>query len=321
MSDLHVVLGAGPLGTGVATTLVRRGMRVRILNRAGSASVPGAESVAADATDPAGLGPSFTGAAVVYQCAQPPYHRWTKDFPALQDSVLQAANQAQASVVIADNLYSYGDPEGGIITEASPEATATRKGRLRRRLAQQALAAHQAGRLRVAISRPSHYFGPGYDQSGTMVFGRALAGKSIRMLGRDDQPHSFSYVPDVAAAMATLGTSDLGWGRVWIPPVQPAVTQAEFAQRVWTAAGRPGTARTQLLGRRIAAVLGVVSPTLRELPEMMYEFEKPYVVDSSAFETTFGVIATPLDEAIATTLQWYASQRADDPHAVRSGQH
>ncbi len=319
MSDLHVVLGAGPLGTGVASALVRRGMRVRILNRTGSGRATGAESVAVDATDLSALGRAFAGAAVVYQCAQPPYHRWEREFPALQDCVLQGAEHARASVVIADNLYPYGDPDGRPITESSPETTTTRKGRLRRVLAQQALAAHEAGRLRVAISRPSHYFGPGYDQSGTMVFGRAMAGKAIRMLGRADQPHSFSYVPDVAAAMATLGTGDLGWGRVWIPPVQPAVTQAELAQRVWTAAGRPGTARTQLLGRRMATVLGTVSPTMRELREMMYEFEKPYLVDSSDFQTNFGATPTALDEAIATTLRWYAAKSTVDSRAVGSG--
>lgn len=306
----HVIVGAGSLGTAVARDLVRRGQRVRIVNRAGSARVDGAEVLAADANDPAALRSAFDGAAVVYQCAQPAYHRWTTEFPALQARVIDAAAGASASLVIADNLYPYGDPEGRVLTERSPEQTSTRKGMVRREMARQALAAHAAGRLQVAISRPAHFFGPGYDQAGSMVFTPALRGKSMQFLGRGDQPHSFSYVPDVGAAMAELGASGSGWGRVWIPPVQPALTQAEFAARVWAAAGRHGRPRTRFLGRRLATMVGMVSPTMRELPEMMYEFEKPYLVDSSAFESTFDARPTPMDDAIAATLDWYRAEQA-----------
>ncbi len=305
MTDLHVVVGAGALGTAVAADLVRRGQQVRVVHRAGSVQVEGAQAVAADAADAAALRRVFRGAAVVYQCAQPAYHRWVDEFPALQDGIIDAAAAASAAIVIADNLYPYGDPQGRVITETSAETTTTRKGTVRRQMAARALAAHEAGRLQVALSRPSHYFGPGYDQVGSMVFTPALRGKAMRFLGRTDQPHSFSYVPDAGAAMAELGVSGAGWGRVWIPPVQPPVTQAELGARVWTAAGQSGKPRIQALGRRMATVIGVLSPTVRELAEMMYEFEKPYVVDSSAFESTFGVHPTPMDDAIASTLAWY----------------
>jgi nucleoside-diphosphate-sugar epimerase len=305
MSDTHVVVGAGALGTSVATDLLRRDQQVRIVNRSGSAQIPGAEALAVDATDPAALRRAFDGAAVVYQCAQPAYHRWSTEFPALQDAIIDAAAEASANIVIGDNLYPYGDPDGAVITERSPEKTATRKGTVRRQMAESALAAHRAGRLQVALSRPAHYFGPGYDQVGSMVFAPALKGKTMRWLGRMDQPHSFSYIPDVGAAMAELGVSGGGWGRVWIPPIQPALTQADFAARIWAASGQSGKARVQVLSRRMATLIGLVSPTVRQLPEMMYEFEKPYVVDSSAFEDAFDAKPTQLDDAIAATLDAY----------------
>ncbi len=305
MADIHVVVGAGALGSAVAAELVRRGQQVRVVNRTGSARIDGVQAVAADATDTQALRRAFRDAAVVYQCAQPAYHRWVDEFPRLQDGIIDAAAAASASIVIADNLYSYGDPQGRVITEKSSETTTTRKGIVRRQMAAKALAAHEAGRLQVALSRPSHYFGPGYDQVGSMVFIPALRGKAMRLLGRTDQPHSFSYVPDAGAAMAELGVSGAGWGRVWIPPVQPAVSQAEFGARIWAAAGQSGKPRIQALSRRMAGVIGLFSPTVRELTEMMYEFEKPYVVDSSAFESTFGARPTPMDDAIATTIAWY----------------
>ncbi len=315
MTEQHVVLGAGPLGTSVARDLVRRGQRVRIGNRSGTAQVDGAEPFAVDAADPATLRRAFRAAAVVYQCAQPAYSRWTEEFPTLQQHVLDAAVDASAGLVIGDNLYSYGDPQGRVLTEDSPEETTTRKGSVRRRMARQALSAHAAGRLRVAITRPAHYFGPGYDQAGDLVFRPALNGRTMRFLGRADQAHSFSYIPDAGAAMAELGVGGAGWGRVWIPPVQPALTQREFARRIWAAGGQAGNPRIQLLGRRLATVLGVFSPMARELPEMMYEFDKPYIVDSSAFETTFHAMPTPMDDAIAATLDWY---RTDHASASRS---
>lgn len=305
MSDLHTIIGAGPLGTAVATKLIERGLRVRVVSRSGRSSATGAEAIAADATDAASITGAIRGSSVVYQCAQPAYNRWVAEFPSFQRGIIEATAAANADIVIADNLYSYGDPRGATISEASPEAATTRKGAVRRSMARAALAAHDEGRLRVALSRPSHYFGPGYDQSGSMVFARALAGKPLQFLGRPDQPHSFSYVPDAGAVMATIGTSETGWGRVWIPPVQAALTQQELAQRIWMAAGQVGAVKTQFIGRRALRLLGIFSPLLREVVEMSYEFERPYVVNSSAFETAFDASPTPLDEAIATTLDWY----------------
>ncbi len=312
MDGTHVVIGTGALGTAVATDLLRRGVDTRVLNRAGSSRVAGAQALAADVTDPATLRRALDGATVVYQCAQPAYHRWSQEFPALQQGIIDACIDVSASIVIGDNLYAYGDPRGRVITERSPETTSTRKGAVRRQMAEQALTAHESGRLQVAISRPAHYFGPGYDQVGSMVFTPALNGKTMRFLGRADQPHSFSYIPDVGAAMAELGVTGAGWGQVWIPPVQPAVTQGELAQRIWAAADRTGTPRMQLLGRRLASALGLFSSTVRELPEMMYEFDSPYVVDSSAFEDAFGARPTPLNSAIAATLDWYRREANSD---------
>ena len=259
----------------------------------------------ADATNPADLDVALAGASVVYQCAQPAYTRWAQEFPQLQTGILDAAVRAGADLVIADNLYMYGDPNGAVITEVSPENPATKKGRVRKAMADAALQAHCEGRLRVAISRPADYFGPGHDQSSKAIFGNAARGSAMQFFGRMDMPHTLSYLPDAAAAMATLGTTEAGWGSVWIPPVQPAMTQHELAERVWSAAGNSGRPKVRVTGEGAIRLVGLVVQVVREFAEMSYQYEKPFVVDSSRFESTFGAAPTANDVAIAATVEHY----------------
>lgn len=305
-----MIFGSGPLGIAVATELVHRGIEVAFVNRSGRAPVAGTTAVAGDATDTAFATRVTRGASVVYQCAQPPYHRWVEEFEALQASILGGVAANGARVVIGDNLYSYGEPVG-TIREDSPQHPTTRKGIVRKAMADAALAAHAAGDLEVAISRPSDYFGPGYEVLGATLFRRALAGKPVQLLGRADALHSFSYVPDVGRAMAILGTSETAWGEVWIPPVQRPVTQGQLAQLVWQASGRSGDVKTMVSGRAMTSVLGLFNSSIRETVEMLYEFEKPFIVDSSKLESAFGVTATPLEEAIATTVASFRAEGAE----------
>jgi nucleoside-diphosphate-sugar epimerase len=302
MSGLHTVVGAGPLGSSLAAELVSRGERVRLVSRTGAARVPGVEIVAGDVRDPAFARSAAEGSSIVYQCAQPRYSRWIREFAALQNGILDAAASVGARVVIADNLYAYGDPRGRVISSDSPRRPTTRKGRLRLTMAETALA---DPRIEVTFARPSNYFGPGYAVFGDTVVRRALRGAPMQVIGRTDVAHSFSYVPDAARAMADLAASEKSWGRGWITPVQAPMTQAALAGLVWRAAGNDGEPRLAPVGRAAAAVLGVVIPDLRELLELWYEFDAPFVVDSGEFEREFAFTATPIDEAVAATVEWF----------------
>lgn len=306
MSALHVVIGTGPLGAAVAHSLINRGQRVRVISRSGRPGPEGTEALAADVSTPDGATTAVAGASIVYQCAQPAYHRWAEEFPALQAAILDATASVGARLVLADNLYAYGDPEGAVIDENTPERATTKKGSVRRAMARDALAAHADGRLHVAITRPSNYFGPGYDQSGTAIFGTASRGKPMQFLGRGDQPRSVSFVPDAGAAMAAIGTSETGWGRIWITAMQPSMTQAEFGERVWRAAGQTGAPKFSYIGPGKLRLAAIFSPVVREVIEMEYEFDRPFVASAAAFESQFGMQATPLDEAIRATVQAYS---------------
>ena len=80
--DLHVVVGAGPVGRAVIGELVRRGLRVRAIARHSVAELPaGVETLLADITDPTAAVRAMASAAVVYHAASAPYHRWPELLP------------------------------------------------------------------------------------------------------------------------------------------------------------------------------------------------------------------------------------------------
>ncbi|MBE0644891.1 MAG: NAD-dependent dehydratase, partial [Bacteroidetes bacterium] len=244
-------------------------------------------------------------AAVVYQCAQPAYHQWPEKFPPLQHAVLQAAASQGAKLVLAENLYGYGEVEGAM-HESLPFRATTRKGRVRARMSEAALEAHRTGRLRVAIGRGSDFFGPGVRASalGDRVFLPALAGKTPRLGGALDLPHSFTYIDDFGEALAVLGEHDEADGQAWhVPNDRPSITQRELMNIVFEEIGLPP--RMAGTSRMMMRLAGIFIAGARETVEMMYEFEKPFVVDSSKFERTFGMKATPIHEALRATIDWY----------------
>src|SRR4051812_14579641 len=190
-STEHVVIGAGSIGAGVIRLLVDRGERVRVITRSGSGpDHPLAEKVAADAADADLVSRLTEGAGALYNCANPPYHRWTTAWPPIAAALLTAAERTGAVLTTTSNLYGYGRVTGPM-TEDLPMAPNSRKGRVRARMWQDALAAHQAGRARVTEARGSDYIGPGsQSQFAERVVPKLLAGRSAQVLGDPDVPHT-----------------------------------------------------------------------------------------------------------------------------------
>lgn len=302
MSELHVVLGAtGAIGTAVVAELTARGHRVRAVSRSAS----GPHAVRADITTADGAKAACAGAAVVYQCAQPAYGRWAAEFPDLTRTVLTGVEAAGARLVMADNLYVYG-PVDRPMTEDLPYAATNPKGRARATVDDLILAAHRDGRVRATLGRASDCYGPGGVNTvlGPTVFAAAVAGKTARWIGDLDQPHTVSYLPDIAAGLVTLGEHPRADGRAWHLPVEPPVTGREFLARVWAAAG--GTPKTAGLGRGMQRLIGLFNPVVRELGETWYQRDRAWIVDDRAFRSAFGPVrATPTADAVAATVEWF----------------
>lgn len=307
----HVVLGAGPVGRSVAAALATRGVTPAVVTRSGTA-VPGASSRTADISDPAQAAAAVAGAQVVFQCTSPAYHQWPAKFPALQASVVDAAAAAGALLVVAENLYGYG-PGTGLLTEDRPLTAATRKGAVRARLWQDLAAAHQAGRLRVVAGRASDFYGPGVGAGsvvGDRFFGALLRGKPAEVLGDPDRLHTYTYIADFGEALVALSETEATWGRAWHVPSAPAVTTRSFAAQAADLAGVAVPDAGPRL-RRLPAwqlrLVGLGVPAVREMPEMMYQFEQDWVVDYSAYAAAVGGRATPMRTALAATVAAQAS--------------
>jgi len=310
MSANHVVLGTGAIGRAIAEELVRRGESVRMVNRSGIMDeLPaGVEVVASDLYDPAQVREVTRGAQVVYQSAQPHYYEWPEKFHPLQKSILEGLAGCNAKLVIIENLYMYGEMNGKPFTEEAPFNAHTRKGKVRAEMSRAALAAHKDGRVCVTIGRGSDYFGPwGTNSSmGSIVFHRLLSGKTAQIAGSANVPHSHTYIPDFAKALVTLGKSAEADGQAWhIPNDAPHITQGEMIRMIAEETG--AQPKIQAAGKVTMSMLGLFIPEVKESVEMLYEFQKPFVVDSSKFEKTFGMKATPIRQAIRETAAWYKS--------------
>ena len=305
--ELHVVVGgSGAIGGAVVEELVRRGHRVRSIGRRAPAGDPAVEGRSADVMDRQQAIDAVAGASVVYACAAPTYTRWVDEFPTLQANVADAAEAAGARLVAVENLYMYG-PTDGPMTESTPMAATGKKGSLRARLSRELLERHAVGRLRVAIGRASDYYGPRAVNSavGEQFFAAIAGGKAPRWLGRLDQPHALSYLPDIAAGLVTLGEHPEADGEVWHLPVSPALTGAEWSKRTAAIIGRP--VRPSRVTRPMLVALGIFMPLLRELRETLYQWERPWVVDDTKFRSAFGAGATDVDDGIRRSLEWFSS--------------
>ena len=311
MTTNHVVLGTGAIGRAVMNELVRRGESVRMVNRSGKMDeVPaGVEVVAADLYDQSKVREVTRGAKVVYQASQPEYTQWPEKFPSLQKSIIDGLTGSDVKLVLVENLYMYGDTQGKPMTEDMPHNAHTKKGKTRSELSKAAFEAHCAGKLKVTAARGSDFFGPwGLPTAamGERTFYPMLHGKAAGLVGNIDVPHTHTYVPDFGKALAVLGERSEADGQAWhVPNDNPHVTQREMVKMI--AAEMDIPAKMGAMGKTMMRIGGLFIPEAKETVEMMYEFEQPFIVDSSKFEKTFGMKATPMQVAIKEAVTWYKS--------------
>ncbi|WP_024287079.1 NAD-dependent epimerase/dehydratase family protein [Cellulomonas sp. KRMCY2] len=310
----HVILGKGPIGRTLAGLLATTGHDVLVLSRsgaptpahrrAGRSTGPGTITHAAiDGTDGRALTASAAGAEALYNCVNPPYHRWATDWPPVAEALLQAAEATGAPLVIAGNLYSYGAGTYPM-REDSPLASTETKGVVRAAMWREAQARHRAGRLRATEVRGSDYLGPEAEQhahAGPRMLDPLLAGRRLAPIGSADQPHSWTYLPDFACALASAATEPAAWGHAWHAPTPEPLTYRELATRFAEAAGAPRP-RIAPVPMWLVRLIGVGQPMLREIHRIGYQFTEPFVLDSTRSQQVLGLAPTPWPTIIAETL-------------------
>lgn len=301
---LHVVFGAGQIGSLLARVLQQAGARVRVVRRSAREVGPGIEVLSGDALDPAFVVSATKGAAVIYHCmnaSQYSARQWETELPRMGDSLIAAAVHHGARLVVLDNLYGYGEVEGRR-TETTPLTGTGRKARVRSAWAARLEQARQKEGLKFVTGRGGDFFGPGADQAviSDATVKAIAAGKRPLLLGDATAPHAFSYVRDVAAALAALGLAeDDVEGRVFHLPVLE-VAPAELVARLASALGR--TTRPRVVRRWAVVGIAPFVPLVRELLETLYQWERPFLVDDSAFRKRFPHVGVSLEQAVAESV-------------------
>lgn len=310
MSELNVVLGAGATGGALIARLAGEGRPTRVVTRSGRANVPGdVEVVAADITDPAAAARACEGAGVVFGCVGlPGYDRWPELFPPLMEGMLAGAEHAGARFIFMDNLYMYGPVEGPR-TEDMALTDYGDKPAVRARITRMWQDAHTAGRVRAGAVRASDFYGPGATLAalGDFSVGRMSRGKAAQVFGDPDQPHAFTYVPDIARALVSVADAgDEALGQAWHVPNAPDQTVRQiltaFAEHL------EADLKIQAPPPVMMTLIGLFNKQVREAKEMLYQWDRPFLVDHSKFAARFWDDPTPFDVGIPATAAWFRSR-------------
>lgn len=301
----HLVVGAGPIGSTLALYLAERGDHVRLLTRSGSGPEHrGIERRAGDAGAAAELWSAIDGAAAVHWCLHASRYRadtWRAELPALESGVLRAASSADIPVIFAESLYALDSGEQPF-TSASPFVPGSAKGEVRVEL----LRAREHARARTVSVAASDYFGPfarANAHAGERMIVPILRGRTVRPLGAVDQPHSFTYLPDLATAMARAADDTAIDGLV-MAPTAPPITQRDLIAE-YARAADVHAPRVRPIPGGLLRWAGRLHRDSAELAEMLHQWEQPYVMDSRSDETRLGVTPTPLEDAAAATIAWW----------------
>lgn len=308
---IHVVFGAGQVGSYLAESLLRSGAKVRVVRRTPIGIPDGAERALGDATDFVFCKEAIAGAQVVYHCMNPAYSAsiWEEVLPNCLQNLVAAVGSVEARLVVLENLYMFGTGDGGPINEDTPFNPCSRKGEIRARLAEELMAAHQRGDVQAVAGHASDFYGPRGKGThfGEQFWKPALAGKPVMFLPNPDNLHTYHFIPDVAEGLKQLGSGpDEIMGRPWMLPCAPAETSRVLVNRFASVLGDDIVLRG--VPKFVRKTIGFINPVVREVGEMLHQWEVPFVVDDAGFRAEFDTSVTDPDDGAARTVEWARAQ-------------
>ena len=305
----QIILGAGPLGTTLAAKL---GADAKLFSIMGNPAynMIGTSPQTINGADVAQVTGACKGAEVIYLCLNTHYVDWYGLFPPRLNAAIEAAAATGAKLIYHDSVTVYGAVKGPL-KESVPYTTSIRQGVLRAGMANTLMDAVKSGKVKAAIGRTADMYGPGALNSsfnstlGQRHFYPLLGGKAVSVLGNIKHPHTYAFVDDVADGLMTLAREDTALGQVFHLPAAPTLSHKELLTLAFEVAGLPPKINGSVISGYFLRGIGMFQKDVKEVAELLYMFEKPFVVSHQKFEAAFGANPTPHREALATTLDWY----------------
>ena len=306
---LTTILGAGgPISNELVKILAARGTPTRLVSRKPGAAMAGTETLAADISDREQAIRAVAGSDVVHLLIGLKYDVkvWQELWPRIMANTIEACKRSGAKLLFFDNVYMYGRVKGPM-TEETPYNPTSRKGEIRAQIATALMDEVRRGGLKAMIARAADFYGPADAEHGfpnVLVFQAFAKGSKAQWLINDAVPHSLTFTPDAARGVAMLAEREAAWNQVWhLPTAAPAPTGREFiAMAAQAFEVKPGH---RILNRGMIKIGGWFNPMVGELYEMLYQYDSPYMFDSTKFSQKFGFAGTPYAEGVRLAAASY----------------
>ena len=304
---MQTILGAGgTIGIELARVLPEYTDKVRLVSRTPRKINDEDELLSCDLLNAPQVSAAIQGSDVVYLVAGLQYKAkvWAEQWPVVMQNVIDACREHSSRLVFFDNIYMYDPDHLGDMDESTPVNPTTKKGKVRAGIADMLLKAHEDGLIEATIARSADFYGPGLERNGMLretVIKNLAQGKKPNWFCSLDKVHSFTYTPDAARGTAILGNAPDAFGEVWHLPTAPdPMTGQQWIDAFAHGFGKPNKA--QLATPLIVTLMGIFIPIMRELKEMLYQYDRDYVFDSQKFNQRFDFTPTSYAEGVKTIL-------------------
>ena len=311
---MKTILGAGQLGLAIMQLLLDKNPDEKILlvNRSGklATAVPNnVQVVAADVTCKTAMEAIAERSELIFSCTDMPYQQWANFYPATATALAYALSKTTARLVFADNLYSYGNVMGTEMNEQMAHKAKTKKGMIRAGVINTLLNSGDEFSSRVAFVKAADFIGPNIHKGifGIDFLDKMYHGKTITLFGNIALPHTFTYIKDFAAAMINVGTADETFGQIWHVPNATALSVDKWVHLFEVIANQK--IKKTVLPKFVIRVAGIFNSFIKELYEMAYQFEYPYLVNHDKYVNRFGNHATYPSDIVKETVEWYVSTK------------
>ena len=307
----YTILGAGgSVSDALIPELQKRKIDIRLVSRRATLVEGVSDNISADLLDPKAVDDAVVGTDVAFLLVGLPYSTkvWQEKWPIVMQNAIDACEKHKVKLVFFDNVYMYGRVEGKM-TEETPNNPCSKKGEVRAKIAKMLMDAIKIGKIQGLIARAADFYGPNTPLSmfTNLAIDNIKKGKKPQALLHDDTKHSFTYIPDTGRALADLAADASAVNQIWhLPTYNPALTGKEMIETFVKYYG--SAQKYSVMSKMVINIGSLFIPVVREIKEMLYQYEHNYYFDSTKFEKHFGYGATNYEEGLKQTAEWYKNR-------------